>query len=136
MKYPLILLVAIIAFAGSCKRGDDTAPVKKDTAGKGGNAILKVTPRHHGVQIDSCTIYLKYNAIDAPTYGKYDDSARCILTGGIPVATFSGLRKGNYYIYGYGYDPKLVPPGPVKGGFAYPLQQETTQSYDLAISED
>jgi len=105
-------------------------------AGKGGNAVLNVTPRHHGKQIDSCTIYVKYNAVDAPVNGIYDDSAKCIKVGGIPVATFPGLRKGNYYLYGYGWDPSLSPPKAVKGGFAYPLVDETTQSYDLAVSED
>ena len=133
MKNLLCLFLLTGIFAASCKKSDDNNAA---TAGKGGNAVLKITPRHHGKQIDSCTIYVKYNAVDAPVNGVYDDSAKCVLTGGIPVATFSGLKTGNYYLYGYGWDPTLVPPQHVRGGFAYPLQQETAQSYDLAISEE
>ncbi len=134
MKQILPSVIAMLALVGafSCSKGGDDPEV----AGKGGNAILKVTPRHHGKQIDSCTIYLKYNTVDQPSNGVYDDSAKCIQIGGLPVATFSGLRKGTYYIYGYGWDPGLTPPSHVKGAYAYPLTGETVQSYDLAVSED
>lgn len=104
--------------------------------GKGGAAVLRVTPRHHGRQIDSCTIYIKYDAVNAPANGIYDDSAKCIQVDSIPVATFIGLRKGNYFLHGYGWDPKLSPPRAVTGGIAYTIDNEITQSYDLAISED
>ncbi len=121
IKHLLPCSVILLFFAASCNKGDDGPAT--DTAGKGGNAILKITPRHHGNQIDSCTIYVKYNAVDAPVNGRYDDSAKCILTGGIPVATFSGLKKGNYYLYGYGWDPSLCATGCRKGWVCLPAPE-------------
>jgi hypothetical protein len=123
MKRLTLIIAALAALIVSCKKEPDPP-------------VLKVTPRHHGRQIDSCTIYIKYNAVDPPANGKYDDSARCVQEGGIPVATFNGLQKGNYYIYGYGWDVQLTPPKAVKGGFAYLLQGDGVQSLDLAVSED
>ena len=136
-KYAMAL-AGLLLFAASCNKPDDTPVVTPtvDSAGKGGNATLHITPRHHGRQIDSCTIYVKYNATDKPADGRYDDSAQCVQAGGIPVATFSRLRKGKYYLYGYGWDPTLSPPQHVKGGYAYNLATETVQSTDLAVSED
>ena len=118
-----ILLAGLICFAAGCKKDDDTA-------------TLRVTPRHHGRQIDSCTVYIKYNTVNPPADGRYDDSAKCIPVNGLPVATIGGLKKGNYYLYGYGWDPQLTPPKAVKGGQSYPVQEETTQTVDLAVSED
>jgi hypothetical protein len=133
MKIYAPLLIVLNLFAVSCnKGGDDPQPI----GGKGGNATIKVTPRHHGQQIDSCMIYVKYNAVDAPANNVYDDSAKCILINGVPIATFAGLKNGNYYFWGYGWDPQLSPPKAVKGGYAYPVQEETLQSFDLAVSED
>lgn len=129
-KYSLIF--AISALALSCKKGEDSGLL----AGKGGLAVLKITPRHHGRQIDSCTIYIKYNAVDAPSGGSYDDSAQTVLIDGVPIATFDSLKRGNYYLYGLGWDPKLTPPAHVKGGIGYYLQNENEQNYDLAVSED
>lgn len=110
------------------------AACKKDpVAGKGGNAVLKITPRHHGKNIDSCKIYIKYNTQDLPADGKYDDSATCVPDGGTPVATFSNLKKGNYYLYGSGWDPDIAQG--VVGGTPYVISDENLQSYNLSVSE-
>ena len=133
MKKSLLAVISILVLALGCKPDDeDPTPV----GGKGGNATLHVVPRHHGRQIDSCTIYIKYNAIDAPANGLYDDSAKCVQVGGLPVATFTSLRKGNYYLFGYGWDPNSTPPDHVRGGYAYPLTSETDQTLELAVSEN
>ncbi|MEO6832462.1 MAG: hypothetical protein ABI169_09670 [Chitinophagaceae bacterium] len=130
--FAALFVISALSFA-ACKSKDNPTPA---IGGKGGNATLNVTPRHHGRQIDTCTIYIKYNSTDAPTNGQYDDSLQCVLVGGIPVASFTNLKKGNYYLYGFGWDPTLTPPQHVKGGYAYSIQTETVQSVDLAISED
>lgn len=119
----LALSVALI----SCDR-EDPEPI----GGKGGNAVLKVTPQHHGKNIDSCTIYIKYNAQDKPA--TFDDSVKCVMEGGKPVATFSGLKKGKYYLFGFGWDPSIGMS--VKGGAPYTISQESTQSYNLAVTEE
>jgi hypothetical protein len=110
------------------------AACKKDPiAGKGGNAVLKITPRHHGNNIDSCTVYIKYNTKDLPADAKYDDSAKCAPVDGKPVATFSNLKKGDYYLYGSGWDPSIAEG--VLGGTPYTISEEISQSYNLSVTE-
>ena len=123
-----VLLLA--GLTAGCKKGED-GPI----GGKGGSGTLRITPRHHTRLIDSCTVYIKYNAVDAPIDGRYDDSVMCTAAGGVTVAEFSGLKKGNYYLYGFGWDPVLVPAQHVKGGLAYMLSSDTVQNIFLQISE-
>lgn len=104
---------------------------KTEIGGKGGNAVLRITPQHHGKNIDSCMIYIKYNTQDKPA--SYDDSAWCVKIDNKPVATFSNLKKGNYYLYGYGYDPGIAKA--VKGGVPYTISSETTLDYNLPVTE-
>ena len=127
------LFLGLCLFLFSCKKDDDAPP---PVGGPGGLATLKATPRHHGRQIDSCTIYIKYNSLNPPLDSVYDDSARCVLVNGVPVATFAGLKAGSYYLYGYGWDPQLSPPQHVRGGIPWTITQETLQSTDVPVSEE
>ncbi len=129
-KLPILLLATLgIIFCFSCNRKDKDP----DVGGIGGSATLKVTPKHHNKQIDSCKVYIKYNTLDAPAGAIYDDSAKCVLISGVPVATFSGLKNGPYYLYAFGYDPDVVQN--VKGGTPYTITSQTEQSFDIAVSE-
>jgi hypothetical protein len=74
--------------------------------------------------------------VNPPADGQYDDSAQTVSVAGLPVATFNGLKNGNYYLYGYGWDPKLSPPQHVKGGVSYTIASETEQSTDIPVSEN
>lgn len=120
------LLIAITACftLTSCERKDELA-------GKGGKATLKVTPQHHGDNIDSCTIFLKYNAQDLPS--EYDEQLTCVLENGKPVATFSELKPGNYYIYGSGWDPDINQA--VVGGIPYKIEEEKTYNITVPVTE-
>lgn len=112
----------------ACNRDDD-----KNTAGKGGNAVLRIVPKHHEVykNIVDCKVYIKYNAQDAPA--SYDDSAVVLDMSGMPTATFSGLKTGNYYLYGYGFDTSIRQN--VKGGIPYTIKSETTLDITLPVTE-
>jgi hypothetical protein len=123
-----ILILLVAASLASCEREE---PVS--VGGKGGNATLNVTPQHHSKNIDSCMVYIKYNTLDKPT-SAYDDSAKCVIVNGKPVASFSGLKKGNYYLFGFGWDPAIVMN--VKGGAPKQITEETVISYNLAVTED
>lgn len=101
-----------------------------------GSYTLQVTPKHHGRTIDSCTVYIKYNVVDAPANGIYDDSMRCVPVDGSYAATFINVPSGNHYLYGYGWDAQLTPPKAVKGGYPYPDNGEKLQVVELAVSED
>ncbi|MCB0697067.1 MAG: hypothetical protein KDC07_06865, partial [Chitinophagaceae bacterium] len=90
-KTTLLFLAAAITLT-ACNRQED------EIAGKGGKATIKATPKHHDINIDSCTIHLKYNASDMPS--SYDEEVKCVMENGKPVATFTDLKKGKYYLYG------------------------------------
>lgn len=80
--------------------------------------------------VDSCTIYIKYGTNDAPASGVYDDSSRCILADTTPIAAFTGLTAGQYYLYGNGYHTGYSPPQ-VRGGIPYTISKDydTTSVY-------
>jgi hypothetical protein len=113
--------------SASCKR--------QDKGGKGGEATLKVTPQHHGKNINDCVIYLKYDKSTPPsaTTEGYDENVAVAMEGGKPVATFTKLKKGKYYIYGYGYDPDISQN--VKGGVPYEITSETVISVNVPVTE-
>lgn len=123
----VLSLAALSVTWTCCNRSDAPA----DGGGKGGTAILKVFPQHHGNAIDSGKVYIKYNVQDAPT--SYDDSVACIIENGKAVAIFTQLKKGNYYLLGNGWDSTILER--VKGGLPYTIQQETTLEMILPVSE-
>lgn len=124
-----ILALMFICVAASCNKN------KNSVGGKGGKATLKITPRHHINAIDSCTVYIKYNTLDKPGDGvqQYDESAKCVKVDGKPVATFTGLKQGKYYIYGYGWDPAI--PDTVVGGMPYTISADNVFELNLAVTE-
>ncbi len=124
-------LLAIFSFA-ACKKEEGTTEEPPLTGGKGGAATLRVTMRHHTKPIDTGTVHIKYKAKDAPTT-PYDDSAKVVLDAGVPVATFSGLTKGSYYLYGFGYDPAIV--NNVKGGIPYEITEEKSLDITVPVTE-
>lgn len=72
----------------------------------GGNATLYVAGQHMARDIDSCMIYIKYNATEAPVLTGYDDSAWAAVKDlSRPIATFGHLTTGNYFLLAKGYDP-------------------------------
>jgi hypothetical protein len=124
----LFILLAVALTSFSCSK-------RKDKAGKGGNATLRVTPQHHGQDVADCTVYLKYDSSVPPsdsTQG-YDESVVCVMENGKPVAVFTSLRNGKYYIFGYGYDPAVAQN--VKGGIPYEITQQNTVSVNVPVTE-
>ena len=121
-------LFAIIVLASnfSCK--------KKPSAGLGGNAKLKIAAKHHGITIDSCTISIKFNSLDAPSNGMYDLTQK-VSKGitGESFAIFEGLKPGDYYVYGLGWDPSIS--NNVKGGIPYTIKDETDLSIIVPVTE-
>jgi hypothetical protein len=141
MKPKIVYFTALIALLSiaACKKREDPITTT-DTAGKGGNATLKITPKHHSRYIDSCTVYIKYNTLDLPagdfSPSKYDDNAVCIKmndSAGSAVATLSSLKKGKYFIYGVGWD-KNGPYG-VAGGIPVTITDEITYNVTLPVTE-
>ena len=113
MKATISILSIFICCAviGGCKKPSNSIT----GGGTGGTSTLKVTGEAHGYFIDTCVVYIKYGALNAPENGIYDDSCTCVMVSGTPFATFSGLTIGNYYLLAVGIHGAYSPPN-VKGG--------------------
>lgn len=111
----------------SCNRSEN------NTAGKGGNATLRIVPRHHNIATNliDAKVFIKYDAQDIPN--SYDDSASCVWINGTPTATLSGLKKGKYYLMGTAYDTSIKQS--VKGGIPYEITIEATLNISLPVTE-
>ncbi len=127
MKAILFSLVCIILLnISGCK--------KKPGAGLGGSANLKISARHHTLNIDSCTVYIKFNSSEAPSDNIYDLNQQITMdTSGESYTIFSGLKKGDYYIFARGWDPSISEN--VKGGIPYTIKDETDISIIIPVTE-
>lgn len=125
-RYRIYVGVSLLALAFGCNRKDE----ETDVAGKGGNAILKITPKHHSQIIDSCKVYIKYNTLDATA--SYDDSTWALPSNG-SVAVFQGLKAGKYYIFGLGWDKSINQE--VRGGLPHTITEQKTYELILPVTE-
>jgi hypothetical protein len=99
----LIVILCISVYA--CKtKSNYVAPATTSEGGKGGLATMQVTMEHDKVYVDTGMVYMKYNAVVKPTDNKYDDSAKVVVVKGTPMAIFTELKAGNYFLYGKGWD--------------------------------
>ena len=128
MKTILSIFVSVVLLCSfSCK--------KKPSAGLGGNASLKINAYHHSQPIDSCTVYIKFNTSEAPDDDVYDlQQAVTKDSSGNSFTIFSGLKKGDYYIFAKGWDPNIA--AAVKGGIPYTIKEEETLSITVPVTED
>ncbi|RYZ49737.1 MAG: hypothetical protein EOP49_15580 [Sphingobacteriales bacterium] len=124
----VILFVAVCLCLINCRKED----VPKGTAGPGGSSTLKITPRHHNTDIYSSTVYIKYNAQDAPS--SFDDSAICVQENGEPVATFTQLKQGQYYLLAKGWDATISED--VIGGLPFTISADSTYVISLPVTEE
>lgn len=129
LSFLSFLLVAVLVLS-ACNKDNEDEIIQ--TAGKGGNATLRVYPAHHNAPIDSCTVYLKYNADEKPS--SYDETQVCAMINSRGVATFTNLKGGTYYLYAEGYDPAVAQN--VRGGQSFNFSEEKAYDIDLAVSEE
>ena len=125
--YLLGLVVACTTFVfTACKKNEITG------GAIGGTATLNIVAQHNARDIDSCWIYIKYNATEPPLQVGYDDSALAAVKGvSRPIAMFNNLTTGNYYLYAKGYDP--VYQQPARGGMAFTISNEKEYYINLAM---
>lgn len=100
--------------------------------GTGGKSSVKGYAKHHSAPIPNCTIYIKYGATDFPgsNTGNYDASVKADGSGHYEI---SGLRKGNYYLYGVGYDAAIA--APVTGGVGIKLRYNEKLETNVPVTE-
>lgn len=112
----IFALFALTTFS-SCK--------DKCRAGTGGDLTFVLKPMHHSNPIVGATVRIKFSAQDFPgENGEYD----MILAAGAQEAsiTVTGLKCGEYYLYGTGIDSTLAGPDySVRGGIPYSTEKES-----------
>jgi hypothetical protein len=74
--------------------------------GTGGESSISTSVEHHDLPIPGSRVYVKYGTKDFPgsDVSQYDAS---FLTDGSGKVTVEGLRYGDYYFYGVGYDSSI-----------------------------
>jgi hypothetical protein len=113
----------------------NTGCKKKPAAGLGGNANLKISAFHHTFPIDSCTVYIKFNSSEAPADNQFDLEQPLSKDGnGNSFTTFTGLKKGDYYLFARGWDPSISET--VKGGIPYTINTEENINITVPVTED
>lgn len=119
MKKLLILALVIGAFI-SCKKNQ-----------LGGKSIIKGTVLHHSRFIAGARVFIKFNATESPGNDttKYDAKVVADEAGNYTIKCY----KGNYYLYGYGYDDQLRLP--VFGGVPVKVRTNETVNATVAVFE-
>ena len=122
-------IIVIVLTAFSCQKPATSV------AGKGGSANVTVSIKHHGTarNLYKCKVYIKYNTVETPPNGIYDDSLTTNSADTMQTAVFSGLKNGNYYLYAYGCDTSIFQH--VDGGLPYTISSQSNLSDNLPVTE-
>jgi hypothetical protein len=116
-----ICLIATTTFY-SCKK-----------EGTGGKSSANGYVKHHSNTIPNAVVYIKYGATEFPgtDLSVYDNH---VTTDANAHYEFKELRKGNYFLYGVGYDKNIS--REVKGGIGIQLKRNNTVTTDVPVTED
>ncbi len=100
--------------------------------GTGGHSSVSGNVKHHTTLIPNAIVYIKYGATEFPgtDVNLYDDHVTCDTNAHFE---FKGLRKGDYYLYGYGYDNAIMLD--VKGGVGIKLKYNKANVNDVPVTE-
>jgi hypothetical protein len=115
------VFAGMLLFFNACKK-----------EGVGGKSSVKGYAQHHGAPIPNCKIYIKYGATDFPGTNLSDYDAT-VTANTRAYYEFPDLRKGNYYLYGVGYDSAFAQI--VVGGIGIKLRNKENLEKNIAISE-
>lgn len=100
----------------------------------GGNSKINGTVKHHSKAIAYATVFIKFNATEFPGTDtlQYDSKLKADENGQFLLK----LYKGDYFLYGYGYDYAIPAPYLVKGGVAVKLRSNENSDITVAVTED
>lgn len=116
----LLMLVSVFTFT-ACKK-----------EGTGGKSSVSGTVKHHAIVIPNAVVYIKYGATEFPgaDVSVYDAS---VVANASAQYEFKELQKGDYYIYGVGFDSSQMQT--VTGGIGIFLKKNEAKKTDVPVTE-
>ena len=132
--YLILILISSVFIINSCSKKEDEETIVTIPAGTGGKAAITGHVMHHDDAIPNAMVYIKYGATELPgtTPNVYDDSTQASASDA--HYKFEGLQKGNYYVFGTGYDTSCV--CNVFGGVSILISMETeTVESNVPVTE-
>jgi hypothetical protein len=116
----LLILVSVFTFT-ACKK-----------EGTGGKSSVSGTVKHHAIVIPNAVVYIKYGATEFPgaDVSVYDAS---VVANASAQYEFKELQKGDYYIYGVGFDSSQMQT--VTGGIGIFLKKNEAKKTDVPVTE-
>lgn len=116
----LLMLVSVLTFT-ACKK-----------EGTGGKSSVSGTVKHHAIVIPNAVVYIKYGATEFPgaDVSVYDAS---VVANASAQYEFKELQKGDYYIYGVGFDSSQMQT--VTGGIGIFLKKNEAKKTDVPVTE-
>lgn len=123
MKKLILLSTLLIVILSSCKKNE-----------LGGTSTIKGAVMHHEKIITKASVFIKFNAKEFPGADttKYDEKVRVDANGNYSFKCY----KGDYYLYGFGYDYGIAPPYEVNGGAPVHIRKNESVEINLAVTED
>lgn len=123
MKKIFFFSTLFILAVSSCKKNE-----------LGGTSSINGTVMHHSKVIAKASVFIKFNAKEFPGADttKYDEKVRVDANGNYNFKCY----KGDYYLYGFGYDYGIAPPYEVVGGVPVRIRKNEHLQIDLAVTED
>lgn len=122
-KYFSFFLISIVLSIGlsACKK-----------EGTGGKSSVSGNVKHHSKLIPNAIVYIKYGATEFPgaDIDLYDDHVTSDTNAHYEI---KDLRKGDYYLYGVGYDNAILET--VKGGVGITLKYNKASTIDIPVTE-
>jgi FlaG/FlaF family flagellin (archaellin) len=119
----IITVCAAALFSSCCKEGLN------------GKATVTATAKHHSTIVPGCTVYIKFDAKDAPaSLSDYDVSYTADAASGNVV--IENLKCGDYYFFATGYDPSIMEQ--VQGGVPFSIAHADRKNelvIDIPVSE-
>ncbi|WP_317897554.1 hypothetical protein [Aurantibacillus circumpalustris] len=100
----------------------------------GGSHTIKGKVAHHSKAIANASVFIKFDAKNFPgdDTTTYDDKVRADAEGNFSIKCY----KGDYFLYGFGYDYDILPPYIVVGGTPVHVGSESTIEVNVAVTED
>ncbi len=100
--------------------------------GPGGTARIEGVTAHHEDLIPNANLYIQYGSLESPGIDPslYDDST---TSNANAEFVFSGLEKGDYYVFGIGFDSAIGQT--VRAGIPVTLKSGETVEVTVPVTE-